>query len=296
MEEYITNRMLARQAWKYYFLAFAWPAYLFVLPFVLTRSHIAIIALALLTGIYLYVWLACLMHECWHRYVRQVPNNIFYRIFSYMLTADPQIYKAVHGLHHLRPNTWEDIELHPLGKIENVWLRKLYNLAEIVFGVLFTFGLLMYVLPRHEKFKSKYKIWKLSISVGIVLAFYGTIGVLSAVVFDLSATAVVTAYLLAVWLGAAAIHHDQLLEHGNITIEGDLHTLNMATRNIKPPKLLDRAFLFMMHQDPREHVLHHTMGKFNSRPFPQTLAMPADALYISMGEYAKVLWNMVAKG
>ncbi|MBC2579208.1 hypothetical protein HGI79_02595 [Clostridium sp. DJ247] len=73
-------------------------------------------------------WLGFLMHECWHKYVPEINNKVFYRIFSWCLLNDPQVYNLVHGIHHSKVNSWEDIEFHPLGKIKNSLLRRIYNL------------------------------------------------------------------------------------------------------------------------------------------------------------------------
>jgi len=49
-----------------------------------------------------------------------------------MLLTDPQLYKMLHGSHHMNVNSWEDRELHPLGKISDLVLRMIYNYVEVI--------------------------------------------------------------------------------------------------------------------------------------------------------------------
>ena len=103
-------------------------------------------------------------------------------------------------------------------------------------------------------------------------------------------------FLLTFWLGSFIIHHDQLIEHGNLIIQGDYHQRNIASRNLKNKTVFEKLFHLLTHGDTREHVLHHTAVAVYSRPFPGKVPMPADAVYISLKDYAAILWQMVTKG
>ncbi|MBW8002928.1 MAG: fatty acid desaturase [Planctomycetes bacterium] len=291
--ETISEEMIQSQAWKFYFLVVAWPLYLFILPYVYARFNMLTTLFMLSLGVYLFTWLLCLMHECWHKYTPNIPNDILYNIFSYMLLTDPQLYRLVHGHHHSNVNTWEDTEFHPLGNINNIHLRRIYNFLEIALGIIFTFGIIMHILSRHPNYKSKYKRSTRIISILMWILFYGGVGCLSASVFNLNFYQIIIPFLLTFWLGSVVIHHDQLIEHGNLIVQGDYHERNIASRNLKDNTIFEKLFHLLTHGDTREHVLHHTMVTVYLRPFPGKVAMPADAVYISLKEYTGILWQMV---
>ncbi|HEG44620.1 MAG TPA: hypothetical protein ENH94_11295 [Phycisphaerales bacterium] len=299
MAEYkdvISEEMIRSQAWKYYFLAMAWPLYLFVIPYVYVRFKLLSFVFMLFPGVYLFTWLLCLMHECWHKYTPCIANEQFYDVFSYMLFTDPQLYRLVHGHHHSKVNTWEDTEFHPLGKINNRYLQRAYNFLEIVLGIIFTFGIVMHILPKHPRYKAKYKQSTHTISILMWILFYGGVGFLSASVFNLDVYPVAISFLISFWLGSFIIHQAQLIEHGNVIVEGDYHERNMAARNLKNDTVFEKLFHFLTHGDTHEHVLHHTVVAVYSRPFPGKLPMPDDAVYISLKDHIGNLWGMVAKG
>lgn len=291
--EIVSKEMIRSQAWKFYVLAAAWPLYLIILPYVYTRLNMLSVVFMLFPGVYLFTWLLCLMHECWHKYSPNINNELFYNIFSYMLFTDPQLYRLVHGYHHSKVHTWDDTEFHPVGKIGNTHLRRVYNFLEIALGVIFTFGIIMFILPGHPNYKSKYKPSSFMISILMRLLFYGGIGYLSALIFDLSIYQILIPFLISIWLGSVIIHHDQLIEHGDLIIDGDYHERNMASRNLKNETIFQKLFNLLTHGDMREHVLHHTEVAVYSRPFPGKLPMPDDAVYISLKDYAGILWKMI---
>jgi len=297
MKQYISETELSQQSWKFYFAAIAWPLYVFIVPFVYAKTGWGISVLFMIfPGAYLYVWMACLMHECWHKYVAVIDNKTFYNLFSYMLFTDPQIYRLVHGNHHSRVNTWEDTEFHPFGKIENSYLRRIFNFFEIALGVIFIFSVHMLILPRHPDYKSRYRASSLIRSVCMWILIYGGLGFCSAVVFRLSVPEVTTALLISFWLGSLLTHHLQLVEHGNLIVKGDFNERQIRSRNLRREGILEKLFLFLVHGDPREHVLHHTSVGVYTRPFPGRVPMPENAAYISLSDYAGVLWGMVRRG
>ena len=292
----IPKELVRRQAPKVYLAAIILPLYLFCLPFVFVRSVMLSIVLMLTLGVYLSTWVACLIHECWHKYIPAVPNDFFYNLFSYMLVLDPQIYRVVHGHHHSKVNTWEDVEFHPLGKIRNVHLRRIYNFLEIVLGVIFVFGIQMHVVPRHPDYRNRCRSSTHWLSIAMWLLFYGLVGFSSVVVFNLSARQVVIPLLINFWVGSFFIHQIQLVEHGGLIVEGNFRQRMMQTRNLKHDGPAEKLFLFITHGDSREHILHHSMVGVYTRPFPASLPMPENAVYISLIDYAAVLWRMVTKG
>ena len=84
------------------------------------------------------------------------------------------------------------------------------------------------------------------------------------------------------------------MEHGNLIVEGDFHRRNMRSRNLKPSGIAEKLFLFLTHNDSREHVLHHTLTNVYSRPFPGTVPLPEGAVMITLREYFQILQRMLA--
>jgi len=296
MTQYLTTRQLESQAWKLYFVAMAWPIYVLVLPVAWSKLGMYALLFIIFPGTCLFTWMACLMHECWHKYVPNVPNRFFYQLFSYMLVTDPQLYRLVHGHHHSKVNTWDDTEFHPLGRIKNTFLRRVYNFCEILFGVALTFSIQMNVLPRHPRYKDKYKTGKAAGSVIMWLVIYACLIYASSSLFGVAASDIALSYTINFWLCSVMIHHVQLVPHGNLIVEGDWNVRNMKSRNLKNDTLPQKLFHFLTHGDTREHVLHHTHVAEHARPFPGKVPLPTDAVYISLHDYAHVLWDMVIKG
>lgn len=295
-QEYISRLQIKRQKWKFYFLAAAWPAYLFMLPGIYGISAPASLLFMIFPGIFLYTWVACLMHECWHKYVPTIPNGFFYNLFSYYSFSDPQIYRLVHGWHHSKVNTWDDTEFHPLGRITGRFRRRACNFCEIILGVIFTFGLLTYVVPRHDRYAKAYRQNANLLAILICAVVYGGLGALSAAVFDLHAWHVAAPLLISFWLNSFFIHHTQLIEHGGLIVDGDIYQRNLATRNLRNKSIAERLFLFLTHHDSQTHVLHHTAVALYSRPFTGKVPLPDTSVIISMRQYLDILWRMVKEG
>ena len=89
------------------------------------------------------------------------------------------------------------------------------------------------------------------------------------------------------------VHHDELIEHGNLIVEGSLEVRNAQTRNLRTHGIFEKLFLILIHQDCREHLLHHTKAKSYNRPFVGKYTMPEDAIYISIAQYFGVLKSMI---
>jgi fatty acid desaturase len=293
--KYISEDMIKHQSWKYYFVAAAWPVYLLLLPLVFSKIGFATILLMIFPGLFLFTWVGFLMHEAWHKYVPNIPNNFFYYIFSWMLLTDPQIYKMLHGGHHMNVNSWEDKEFHPLGKIRNHILRLVYNYFEILFGTLFIVVVSSLTIPFNPKYKAKYQFKSLAISIFSWIIFLGGIGFLSHIIFKVSVGSIVVSYALTLWICSFMLHQSQLVEHGNLIAEGDWNVRNLVTRNLKPNGIFEKVFLFLTHGDSREHVLHHTLVKVYSRPFPGKVPMPEKAVYINFKSYLSIIGGMLTK-
>jgi fatty acid desaturase len=248
----------------------------------------------LFPGVFLFTWAGFLMHECWHKYVPNIPNRLYFNLFSWMLITDPQVYRLVHGDHHAEVNTYRDIEFHPLGRINNRILRSIYNLCEIVFGIAFLIICASFTVPRDVRYKKKYRLWKMIMSVIVWILFLGCLGFASHYVFGVSYESIALLYAVTIWFNSVVLHHSQMIEHGNLIVEGDLKRRNLVTRNLKPAGIFEKLFLFLTHNDSREHVLHHTLARVYSRPFPEKIPLPEKANNITIKDYIKILGQMAA--
>lgn len=293
METKIDSKEVRSQAWKFYFILGLWPAYLIFIPKFYELYGVYALGAAIFPGIYLFTWLGYLMHETWHKYVPTVPNALLYNLYSWMLLTDPQLYRLVHGHHHSKVNSYEDTEFHPLGEIKYRPGRILFNLAEILLGVVFLVGIISAVVPRHPRYKDRYRFGRLAMSVAAWALFLGGTGAVSHWLLGADLRSIALSYLLSYYGGSVFLHHSQLVEHGNLIVAGDWGAHNLATRNLSPHGMAARAFLFLSHNDAREHVLHHTLTGEYARPFPGRIPLPPNANIISFADYGRVLTNML---
>jgi fatty acid desaturase len=293
MSEYISEKEINSQVWKFYFIMFAWPVYLFVLPYVFSKIGWWSVLFMIFPGVYLFTWLGYLMHETWHKYVPTINNEKLYCVLSWMLLTDPQIYKILHGFHHSQVNTWEDNEFHPLGDIKNRTLKVIYNAAEIFLGIAFISLAASFILPRHPKYRSKYKKTTSITAVVIIALYLGVVGAASHYLLGAGIKAIIISFLVSIWINSFFLHHSQMIEHGNLIVEGDYNKRNVMTRNLNDKGFVERIFLFFTHGDTQEHVLHHTLVGVYSRPFPGKVPMPENAVYITIKDYMRILGQML---
>ena len=291
--EGITEARVRQQAIFFYAVLILWPVYLFLLPKVFLSIGGWVILYLIFPGLYLFTWLGYLMHESWHKYVPNVNLRFFYNTFALMILSDPQLYSMLHSTHHGQVNTYNDAEFHPAGEIRSRGLRILYNWLEVLLGVAFLVVVATFSIPRDPRFSKKYKFWKLLVSVLVGMIFYGGLGYLSHLVFGVALWQVILLYVLSFWLGSFFLHQSQLVEHGNLIVEGTFQQRNLYTRNLKPAGILEKVFLFLTHNDSREHVLHHTMTNVHSRPFPGAIPLPEKAVLITLGDYGHILGRML---
>lgn len=90
------------------------------------------------------------------------------------------------------------------------------------------------------------------------------------------------------------VHQNELIEHGNLIVEGSLEVRNAQTRNLRANSVFEKLFLILIHQDCREHLLHHTNAKSYNRPFIGKYMMPDDAVYISLADYVGIVKGMIS--
>jgi fatty acid desaturase len=191
------------------------------------------------------------MHECWHGYVPNIPSKKFYNIFAYMLFTDPQIYRIVHAYHHGMVHSWEDPEFHPLGYIKNDNWRRIYNFLEVFLGIAFLFVVAAFIVPNHPKHKVQYKIQKTIIAILVLGFFIGGLVIVSHFLFGVPFLTIAFSYAITIWINSVVLHHSQLVEHGNLIVNGNFPQRNAWTHNLSDKGLLEKLFLFFTHGDSR---------------------------------------------
>jgi hypothetical protein len=290
----IPEARIRREAVKFVLVLILWPLYLFFLPLVWARLGALVILYLIFPGIYLFTWIGYLMHESWHKYVPNLPSSFFYNAYALMLLSDPQLYRMTHGYHHSKVHTYEDAEFHPIGEVRNRFLRILYNWAEVFTGVAWLVLMAAIAVPFDPRFKDRYRVWKLFASLAFWVVYLGGIGYLSHLAFGVTIAQIGLSFLVSIWLNSFLLHHSQLIEHGNLYVEGTLDRRNVWTRNLRNDGLLEKIFLFFTHGDSQEHVLHHTLTKYYLRPFTGTVPLPEQAVSITLRDYLGILGRMLA--
>lgn len=293
-DETIPEARVRKLAIYDYLVLILWPLFLFLLPPIFNFSIWLAMLYMIFPGLYIFTWVGYLMHESWHKYLPNVSNSFFYNVFALMLLSDPQLYDIVHSTHHGQVNTYEDAEFHPLGQIKSRGLRILHNWLEVLFGTAFLVVAANLTVPFNPLYTKKYRWWKLPVSTAGWVVFFGGLGWLSHLVFDVSAGRVFLSYGLSFWISSFFLHQSQLVEHGNLFVEGTFRERNLYTRNLSPAGAPEKIFLFLTHNDSREHVLHHTHTRLHTRPFPGLIPLPEGAVWITLGDYVRILGRMLA--
>jgi len=289
----IEENTLRRQAWKYWFVMVTWPVFLVLLPLVYEKNQLAAMIFIVFPGTWLFTWLALLMHESWHKYVPGLPNRGIFHVFGWMLLIDPQIYHLAHISHHKDVNSYRDIEFYPFGQIHNRNIRRLYHLLQIFLGGIFTQPMMSLGVLRHPQFSRECSSLKGLASMSIQVIFIVSTGSVALAISSINLAELVMLYVLVYWSGALLIHHNQLMQHGNLIVKGGYEQRNRATRNLNPNGLMAHIFLFLTHNDALEHVLHHTSPGFYNRPFPGKFPLPDEPVYINAADYPRVLYQML---
>ncbi len=179
------------------------------------------------------------MHESWHKYVPNIPNGFFYNAFALMLLSDPQLYQMTHGFHHSKVHTYEDAEFHPVGDVRNRAVRIIYNWLEVVIGVAWLVLMASLAVPFDPRFSKRYRLWKLPLSAAAWVILMGGIGFLSHAAFGVSLLQIVIPFVASVWLHSFALHQSQLIEHGNLYVDGTFDERNIWTRNLKKAGVIE---------------------------------------------------------
>lgn len=272
----------------------SWFVYYSIIPRAFEISTLFGVALAVFPGVYIGVGAIYLMHECWHEYFSGIDNKRWFKILCALLFTQPAAYNFGHVSHHKDVNTYEDREIHPIGKIESRLVRILYNVLSIVFGsaVLLFLGL--------GNINDKDDVdGALSTSRGLAISLlgwmvaWGSTILTARLLFNVSFSNIAISYLISFWFSSFCHRHNELIEHGDVIAEGGISFRSRQTRNLLPKSIAEKFFLFLVHQDSREHTLHHTTPSVYTRPFMGDYRMPEGTVSISLGEYLSILRRMV---
>jgi fatty acid desaturase len=287
----ITEAGLRREAWKFYFVLLAWPAYCIALPYVHRLIGWWSILFMLFPGAFLLNWMALLLHECWHRYVPNINNRFFYNLFSWLLLIDPQLFRLLHPAHHARVSTWDDREVHPFGDIKSRPLKILNNALELALGMLYIVLAWQIVVPLHPDYQKRYRVSSLANTTLMVAAFLVFVATACRLAFGLSAIDIVVPLLVSYWLGGMVLHYSTLIQHGNLIVAGNLDERNRWVRSLRAAGPIEAIFLVLSHQD---QVVHHTDPSVYARPFRNHLvAAPPGAILITARNFLTIAWDML---
>ena len=261
-----------------------WIAYLIATPLAWTRYGPVALLLAPTVGVFLYTWLGYLRHELWHDYFPRIHNPTWFDAVSYLIWADPQLYRRAHPTHHSHVHTTGDMEFFCERWATDRGRARRQFVCELALGNVAWEVATMWRLRREPGTWRRIAtslVWRSAISLGLL----ATVAWLAPGRGWLRFLCVST---LTIWLGAVMTRHLQWVEHLGILGNGPLAARNLLTRNLSPSTPLSWLFNFVNHDDAREHVLHHTQPQQNTRGLPG-LVLPAGAREVTIGGYARVL-------
>lgn len=282
------HKAYERGAFVYLCIA-AWFAYFAVVPSIMGANRLLGLAFIVFPGLYISSLVIYFQHETWHNYFDTRFNRALFVVLTTIVFMQPHLYDVAHRTHHARVNTHDDLELYPIGKIENRFLRALCNCMSIVFGSLF----LLVLSGQQPDGMPRWRAMMLFLrSVLASAMLWGGVAATALLAGGASVTDLLLSYGLTIWLVSFCHHHNELIEHGNLIVEGDFRFRSSQTRNLCARGWAERVFLFMMHQDGREHTLHHTDPSLYLRPFIGRHPMPPGATHISFRQYLGILREM----
>ena len=122
---------------------------------------------------------------------------------------------------------------------------------------------------------------------------WGAVAYISYKLFNVEVLDIAVSYAITIWAVSVCHHHNELIEHGNLIVEGDFRFRSGFTRNLSSDGWFAKLFLVLVHQDSREHTLHHTNPSVLSRPFVGRYDMPRSATCITFREYLRIVLSMI---
>ena len=230
-----------------------WFAYIITLPKIYNINAFIGVAMMLFPGFFLYTWLTNYLHDIYHRYISDSSNHFLFHLFAALVWINPQVFRIGHQSHHSKVHTYEDLEFYPLGKINNRWLRKLFLILEVIFGTI----LIVICATEAIKKRPDFSYSKLILSICYSLLIYSFLAIGSQMIFGVGYSVIISSLLINFLICNCLLHHMQLMEHGFILADGDVHERSQYSRNLKPDGWMEKFFLFLNHQEPIDHCSHH---------------------------------------
>jgi len=283
-------RWMIRGGCTYVCLA-SWFIYYLLIPAAFAHSNWIGFALACSIAPFIGVWAIYLMHECWHRYFEDIDNRKMFLLFCALLFTQPGAYGHGHRTHHKHVNTYEDLEIHPVGRIASRGGRIIFYVGSSLFGSIF---LLLLGLGQSGTDDSKESRWNKVMPL-VWLGTWGMIGTAAWAITQATLTDILIAYAISIWATSFAHRHNEMIEHGGVIAEGSLAFRANQTRSLKPDSLLARYFLLITHDDSREHTLHHTQPERNWRLQEEHARACSDwRPRVSLTEYFQITLRLMA--
>lgn len=209
------SRRLPASLWA---VVVGWLAYLLLLGILRARYGMVALLLVPTVGVYLFTWLGYYRPELWHAYFPGIDNGRWFAFVSYILFADPQVYRLAHGSHHKFVHTPADLEFFCVNWESDRRRRRRHFFAELVLGNL------AWELATLARFLGA---GRASVR-GIVLATVWRIALLAAMVGACqwiapgSGWRCLGGYWLTIWLGAVMTRQNQWIEHLGVVDTGGL--------------------------------------------------------------------------
>jgi fatty acid desaturase len=267
-----------------------WVVYIVSAPWVWHQNIYLGLAFSLSLGLFVSNLLIYFQHETWHSYFETRWNRLLFNILCSIVFSQPHLYDVAHRSHHAKVNTYEDLEFYPIGQIHNKMMRVLCNFLSITLGSVF---LLALGVNQPSGLKWQAAATRSVAALTATAVIWIGVGFASATFPGVTTSEILASYLFTIWLVSVFHHHNELIEHGNLIVEGDFRFRASQTRNLSSNGLLAKIFLFYVHQDSREHTLHHTEPSLYCRPFIGKHPMPDQAVYITFRQYFKILRAML---
>jgi fatty acid desaturase len=261
-----------------------WFIYLLSVPVLWARYGLPALLLIPTAGPYLFSWLVYYRHELWHNYFPGIRNPYWFNIVSYLLFSDPQAYRLAHPSHHKYVHTPDDEEFFCRDWRTDRRGRKRQFILESIFGNI------AWQLATFQRFRAEGRATTKATCVALIKRLAILCGLLAVAGWIQPGGwwPCLWTYAASVWLGAVMTRHLQWVEHLGIVSEGSLAERNLLTRNLSTDTALGCLFNFLNHDDAREHVLHHTEPKFNTRGV-KGLTLPTGASRITLRDYLHIL-------
>lgn len=263
-----------------------WYVYLIGTAYLWVHSFPWTLVTIVTVGGFLFTWLAYYRHELWHNYFPGISNPIFFDLVSYVMFSDPQVYRIAHPAHHKYVHTTKDIEFFCERYDEDPAKRRRQFLLELLLG-----NMVWEVSTQHRLYREgKADRWEgrkaLFKRLALLLAASGV----AAMIDPRAGWRVIPVFLMTAYVAAIVTRQNQWIEHLGLRAEGaSLARRDMMTRNLPNTSLLNRMWNFYNHNDPRDHVLHHTDPKYNTRGV-DGIDLPEGAVYTSIPEHLGRLW------